>query len=561
MFVEKLNKKQDGVYVIEEEKVITDGKWEGYLDHDNVNHESVTIYTGSKLTGEKVQNYFISTPSETPWKTYLKVFSESKKIYIAYETSGDQVEAEDINQVQESIADTRTELEQYKTANDNIVGNLDTRLATAENDKAEKTYVDTELFKKADKTSTYTKDETDSRIQAIIGTAPDALDTLAEIAEALNNDPDFAATVTNLLAQKVDKVAGKGLSTEDFTTVEKEKLAGIEEGANKYIHPSAHPASMITESSSRRFVSNTEKANWNAKETPDGSQKKANIAEENAKAYADSIKPTKLSQLQNDAGYITSQRPISDSVTSTSSSVAASSKAVKTAYDRATNAIEHISDTNNPHRVTAEQVGAETPAGAQAKADAAENNAKKYTDENAFPKTGGTLNVFLKIVGTAADRHLTTRGIGGCSTDCKNIDDLYVNFGTDYGIKVGRSGTFHVNGNGEVVSPKLTGSPTAPTPSANDNSTRIATTAYVQNVLSDVSAGDMLKSVYDTDGDGVVDNAEVADNVLWSGITGKPSTYPPSNHTHSISNVSGLQSALDNKMPKGPITWNDLKGV
>ncbi len=99
MFVEKLNKKQEGVYVIEEEKTITDGKWEGFLDHDNVNHESITIYTGTKLTGEKVENYFVSTPSETPWKAYLKVFSNSEKIYITYETSGDQVEAEDINSI------------------------------------------------------------------------------------------------------------------------------------------------------------------------------------------------------------------------------------------------------------------------------------------------------------------------------------------------------------------------------------------------------------------------------------------------------------------------------
>lgn len=36
---------------------------------------------------------------------------------------------------------------------------------------------------------------------------------------------------------KVDKVTGKGLSTNDYTTTEKEKLAGIEEGANNYTHP------------------------------------------------------------------------------------------------------------------------------------------------------------------------------------------------------------------------------------------------------------------------------------------------------------------------------------
>lgn len=40
------------------------------------------------------------------------------------------------------------------------------------------------------------------------------------------------------LSDKVDKEAGKGLSTNDYTTAEKTKLAGIAEGANKYVHPS-----------------------------------------------------------------------------------------------------------------------------------------------------------------------------------------------------------------------------------------------------------------------------------------------------------------------------------
>src|SRR5690606_30355456 len=41
----------------------------------------------------------------------------------------------------------------------------------------------------------------------------------------------LASTVTSALAGKVDKVAGKGLSTEDYTTAEKSKLAGIQAGA------------------------------------------------------------------------------------------------------------------------------------------------------------------------------------------------------------------------------------------------------------------------------------------------------------------------------------------
>ena len=39
--------------------------------------------------------------------------------------------------------------------------------------------------------------------------------------------------ITNLLEDKVDKVAGKGLSTEDYTTAEKTKLAGLGTAAEK----------------------------------------------------------------------------------------------------------------------------------------------------------------------------------------------------------------------------------------------------------------------------------------------------------------------------------------
>ena len=38
-----------------------------------------------------------------------------------------------------------------------------------------------------------------------------------------------------------------------------------------------------------------------------------------------------------------------------------------------------------------------------------------------------------------------------------------------------------------------------------------------------------------------------ADSVAWDNVTGKPSTFPPSSHTHKISDVDGLQSALDAK--------------
>ena len=41
------------------------------------------------------------------------------------------------------------------------------------------------------------------------------------------------SSIKNQLSNKVDKVSGKGLSTNDYTTAEKQKLAGITAQANK----------------------------------------------------------------------------------------------------------------------------------------------------------------------------------------------------------------------------------------------------------------------------------------------------------------------------------------
>ena len=62
-----------------------------------------------------------------------------------------------------------------------------------------------------------------------------------------NANADIIDTQLQTLSNnKVDKVSGKGLSTNDYTTAEKNKLAGIATGANKYVHPSTHPSTMIT---------------------------------------------------------------------------------------------------------------------------------------------------------------------------------------------------------------------------------------------------------------------------------------------------------------------------
>lgn len=98
------------------------------------------------------------------------------------------------------------------------------------------------------------------------------------------------------LSGKVDKVSGKGLSTNDFTTEYKTKLDGIATGANNYVHPvgdgnlhvpatgstnngkvlmagssagaltwTALTTANVSDSSSKRYVTDSQIAEWNAK--------------------------------------------------------------------------------------------------------------------------------------------------------------------------------------------------------------------------------------------------------------------------------------------------------
>lgn len=50
---------------------------------------------------------------------------------------------------------------------------------------------------------------------------------------------DIWKKIQELVSGKVDKVTGKGLSTNDYTTAEKQKLAGVEANANAYTLPNA----------------------------------------------------------------------------------------------------------------------------------------------------------------------------------------------------------------------------------------------------------------------------------------------------------------------------------
>jgi hypothetical protein len=102
-----------------------------------------------------------------------------------------------------------------------------------------------------------------------------------------------------------------------------------------------------------------------------------------------------------------------------------------------------------------------------------------------------------------------------------------------------------------LASPALTGTPTAPTPTAGDNTTKLATTAFVQNAVSS-SAVAALDDIGDVTITTPADNEVLAYNSgtgTFINQTASEAGLAPASHSHAISNVTGLQGALDAKAP------------
>ena len=102
-----------------------------------------------------------------------------------------------------------------------------------------------------------------------------------------------------------------------------------------------------------------------------------------------------------------------------------------------------------------------------------------------------------------------------------------------------------------LASPALTGTPTAPTPTAGDNTTKLATTAFVQNAVSS-SAVAALDDIGDVTITTPADNEVLAYNSgtgTFINQTASEAGLATASHSHTIANVTGLQGALDAKAP------------
>lgn len=200
---------------------------------------SANYITQIATSGRRDKTQYIRSLSNGVWDSWEKIKSGDADTVDGKHAS-DFAAASDVSALQVKVGDTSVS-EQISTAIseidypvDSVNGKTGAVMLTANDVGA--LPVDTEIPSISGlATETYV----DSKVAGIVDSAPETLNTLNELSAALGDDPNFATTIATQIGGKVDKVNGKGLSTNDYTTGEKNKLAGIAAGANKTIIDSA----------------------------------------------------------------------------------------------------------------------------------------------------------------------------------------------------------------------------------------------------------------------------------------------------------------------------------
>ena len=392
---------------------------------------------------------------------------------------------------------------------------------------------------------------------------PSSNDFFLEIPQLISKDPVLYSTMNlffsvilsndKLLKQWLDTLQNvvnaqdwrevtdslKGYMTPEL----KKKLDGIAMGANNYVHPSSHPASMIAQDATHRFVSDTEKNTWNGKASTAVVSTSANglapkrdgnashflagdgtwKAVPSASSAASATKATQDSRGQQiDTTYVKGVTGSNATLTVTKGNGSTSSVTVNNVAN-ATNAniVTEKAITGNtlasalPVGMTWSKVynngfpcaygnclsirgagaiqivtewsgGDATPANMYYR-NARDSSIDKWSAWRTLAHTGGTIS------------NATTASKLGTGTVGSGVKPIYLNAGSPVasGSTVGNANRpIYMNGGtlsqcsidlstlAPKASPALTGSPTAPTQGTSDNSTKIATTAFVRNLIN-----------------------------------------------------------------------------
>lgn len=181
-----------------------------------------------------------STQIDTQHTNAINKEVQDRKEAIATEVS-DRTQADTTINNNVSSLSNRVKVNEGKLAI--INGNESTTGSIANAIKQAKSYTDTTVTAeqtRAEKAEQKLTSDLASEVTRAKGAESANATAIAnEVERATGVEETLNSNITQLQTQKVDKVKGKGLSTNDYTTPEKNKLAAIEAKANKYVLPAA----------------------------------------------------------------------------------------------------------------------------------------------------------------------------------------------------------------------------------------------------------------------------------------------------------------------------------
>lgn len=250
----------------------------------------------------------------------------------------------------------------------------------------------------------------------------DISDTVATIDETAGDATDNIASGESLrtILSKIYKVIRQFFNHKADTVIhttkaDKDKLAGIEEHANNYVHPDTHPAGMITSDANHRFVTDDKIEAWDnslsaSKTYADGMYRQATAYAD--KKVADLIggAPESLDTLKEVADAIKENESVMDAL-----DAAVGKKANQSELDT------HV-DNSTIHITSQER---EKWNGSVSKTGDASNTTVTFTEfTREKPTSGEKLSVIVgKIVKWLAD--LKTVAFSGSYNDLNNIPSTF----------------------------------------------------------------------------------------------------------------------------------------
>lgn len=158
-----------------------------------VNSDGVAGFNLAKVTPEnKVEIGSVGMDLNLVGSEPRPLFNGSKGIALSEDLETKAAELQDNINLKASQSD----LEAYMSATDTKVSELEEKIGN----------VPTKVSELENDANYQSASQVDARIQEVVAAAPEALDTLKELADALGNDPDFAGTVTTELAKKANSI-------------------------------------------------------------------------------------------------------------------------------------------------------------------------------------------------------------------------------------------------------------------------------------------------------------------------------------------------------------------